>query len=762
MIPRVLRAIGVYVFFLLVAVVLTWPLALNLRTTVSDLGDPLLNVWIINWDQYALTHAPLHLFDAPMYYPAKYPLAYSENMLGIALVTMPFYLAGAAPVTVYNIAVLLGFAFAALGGYVLGRVITGRFMPSIVAGLLYGFTPFTFSHLPHLQITWNGWLPLILAAILVYRRAPTWRNAALLGGAFLMNGLTNIYFLLFSSVALVLSFALMAIAASHPLRFWMRIGAALGLASLLLVPVLIPYNIVSDLYGMKRGEAESEQGSATPSHWLITSPTSVTYRWFTDNAQRHAERELFPGLLIVFLGLAAFLLMPARNEPPVALPRRRLWPLDAVIVALAVLTYVGAVTDQVRIEMGGHLLVKFDRSDFFATLLVICIIIRLTIRFPRGLGEGNLRTAIGRSRIPLELWIAALWIVIGFLGSLGMHAFFHTFLFHKVSAFRAIRAAARWAIMAYVGLAAWAAAGVAAFRPRKWLAPLLVVLAIVEVWPAIHWVHALVEPDPVDIWLAKRHAGPFAMMPFYRDNASFFYLLHSTVHHAPMFNGTSGFAPPLHTALRLHGLDDVLLDLLEKNGCRFIVFRPDWFSYEGPAAGKWVERGLASGRLAFLQRFDGQLNGDYVFALTRVEKNWQRYRAAQVPDGAGFTPDQELARMLAGKQTYNSRTFGRFGFPQGDDVTGRLIVAGFALSPWGIRSATVLVDNGRFRYPAPLFPREDVTATWPWYPRTPLPAFSVALPRRPRTVRADTDVQVEIIDGRGQRTMLPDRILTWR
>src|SRR5215212_3446177 len=93
------REIAIFAFFVLAAIVITWPQARNIRTAVPDPGDPLLNTWIINWDCYALTHFPSRLFDAPIYHPANNALAYSENLLGIALFALPFYLAGLGALT---------------------------------------------------------------------------------------------------------------------------------------------------------------------------------------------------------------------------------------------------------------------------------------------------------------------------------------------------------------------------------------------------------------------------------------------------------------------------------------------------------------------------------------------------------------------------------------------------------------------------------------------------------------------------------------
>jgi hypothetical protein len=70
---RALREVALFGFYAVVAIILTWPLAANLPTAVSDLGDPLLNAWILDWNCYALTHKPLHLFNAPIFFPAKFP-----------------------------------------------------------------------------------------------------------------------------------------------------------------------------------------------------------------------------------------------------------------------------------------------------------------------------------------------------------------------------------------------------------------------------------------------------------------------------------------------------------------------------------------------------------------------------------------------------------------------------------------------------------------------------------------------------------------
>src|SRR5204862_1984049 len=167
----------------------------------------------------------------------------------------------------------------------------------------------------------------------------------------------------------------------------------------------------------QREEGDSLGGSATPTEWLIANGRSLLYAGITDPARRQNERELFPGLMLFALAAAA---LGTRKKPPSAadgLRTRPTWWLDAIIVVLLLATYAGAVADQTRVTWHGRVLLLFNGTGVPATLLVIAIVARLVI-------TGRLRRALAPS---LDIWIPALWIVVGFVGSLGLHAFFHSF-----------------------------------------------------------------------------------------------------------------------------------------------------------------------------------------------------------------------------------------------------------------------------------------------------------------------------------------------
>src|SRR5262249_55586013 len=186
---------------------------------------------------------------------------------------------------------------------------------------------------------------------------------------------------------------------------------------------------------------------------------------------------------------------------------------------------------------------------------------------------------------------------------------FHTFLFENVPGFRAIRVPARWVMLSYAGLAGWAAYGMTFVAAKRWRTILFCALALLDVWPRIRWMQTLAEPSQVDQWIARERAGPVYLLPVNGSDAMYGTMLRATVHHQPMFNGMSSFLPPLLLRLMQHSYDAQTLDLLEKNGCRFVIVRPEWCGWEIVPILGWLRDNIAGGRLAFVRRFDYNAGG---------------------------------------------------------------------------------------------------------------------------------------------------------
>ena len=162
-------------------------------------------------------------------------------MVGIDLFVLPFHIAGAKPLVVYNLAMLLGFAFSGYGAWVLARMITGNSIAAFAGGIFAAFVSFKFDHLSHVQVVWTGWLPLLLAALLAYWRHADMKHALLLGAAFVMNGLTNIYWLAFGATALGITIVfLLIVSEKRDATFWRRLIVTLAVVVRAAAPVPDP------------------------------------------------------------------------------------------------------------------------------------------------------------------------------------------------------------------------------------------------------------------------------------------------------------------------------------------------------------------------------------------------------------------------------------------------------------------------------------------------------------------------------------------
>lgn len=436
--------------------------------------------------------------------------------------------------------------------------------------------------------------------------------------------------------------------------------------------------------------------------------------------------------------------------------------LELLIVLALVLAYIGAATDRVEWKIGDTRLMSMNTSDIPMVLAIVAAAIRY---------REAIRRFVRRSRFTLEEQAAALWIVVGVLGSLGLNSFFYTFFYMRFGPFSAMRVPARWAIVAYAGLAVWGALGIRELLQRTnrkmLVASVLTVVVAIDVLPQpVRWEQALVEPAPVYRWLNKTRVGPVVELPIWGEGIEFLYLLGATAHHVPIVNGSSGFEPPIQSSIRNAEHDvryDEMLRLIEGTGTRLMIVHADWLGERRAPVVDLLRANLASGRLAFLRRFDHDYSGDYVFAFTRNFPDWQRLRAEEVPDGSGHLPAQNLERFFEGKATFSNETLARVEEPRPYDVvTGPLRVKGWALSPHGIRRVTVRFHAGRHKVDAELQERGDVKQLYTWYYYTEKPGFEVTLPERPAWMPERTDVQVEIEDRAGRVTRTRDVLIEWR
>ncbi|MBN2143514.1 MAG: hypothetical protein JW774_02715, partial [Candidatus Aureabacteria bacterium] len=148
-----MKMLMIAVFFLLVTLVLTYPVAVKMDCAVRDPGDPLLNTWILNWQAEQLARLDVtKFFQANFFWPHSRVLAYSEYMFPNAVLAMPVILFSGNPILGYNTLILFSFFMNGLAMYILAYSLTRHRIGSVIAGVSYSFSPFMFAHLCHLQV----------------------------------------------------------------------------------------------------------------------------------------------------------------------------------------------------------------------------------------------------------------------------------------------------------------------------------------------------------------------------------------------------------------------------------------------------------------------------------------------------------------------------------------------------------------------------------------------------------------------------------
>lgn len=772
-IGAVARECAVIVVFVLLTIVMTWPLALHLGSATSDAGDPYINTWIVSWVARTIVASPAELFDAPMFFPATDALAFSENLIGIAIFAVPLRAIGVPPLAIYNILLIAGFALSGYGAFVLARKLTRSPAAGIAAGVFFAFCLFRFNHLPHLQHVWSASIPLLLAALVHFVERTTWKSAALLGLALVWNAYANMHWLVFGSIATALTFvAIAALRARLDDRdLWTKAAGVALVAGALIWPLRFPYDAARETHGLSRSEAETAQYSAEAADWLVAPISSRTYGRLLNDGSRNPEVWLFPGFLVLLLALFAVAIArasaPALDRSLRRIPRGALPLLDAATV-IAFCVWLLAI--------GSVRALPLPDASIAGLAAVALLLARLWIRLPASERGDGLADVVRRARVPVGVWIALLWIVLGFRGSLGVNGWLHRFLMSLSESIAGIRAPARWAIVAYTGLAILVAYAVVAIAERvresrgvrlssrrlEWLAGIAVSLAfLIELRAApVRW-HLRPSSEPaVYRWLARAPLkGAVLELPAGDALSDYRYLYHAATHEQPLVNGVSGFTPKhyqkLTAALHSDPIPRAVIDWLRRNGCELVVIHVDGLGADEPRVRAWLLDGLATGALHPVGWFPNDLRGDYVVSVGEPS------RALVASAGSAGDAFATRAESIAAKfPLAPERPFALFHVPQ--TWRGAIRTEGWAAAPAGVRGVNLLFENGAVSIPAKLERRDDLKVAFPDLAYPQIAGFVAEFPKRPKDVRRETDLQVEVVDKNGKSATFGTRFMTWR
>lgn len=565
-----LRGFLVALFFIALTIAFMRPVSLHPASMVftDDRYDPLLNTWILAWASRSVVTDPTNLFHGNTFFPFRYILAYSENLLGLAPVTMPVNWLSGNALLAYNLALLTSFVLSGVGAYLLVRRLTGSTAGGLLAGVVYAFAPYKIAQLIHIQELSAQWMPL--AMFFLHRALATrrWRDFIGFGVCFTMQALSCLYYASLFGMTIVL-FGAFVLAFRRQLVTWGVVAksAVVGLISAaVLFPLSLPYRHVQREYGFTRPAQEVTKLSAGVQDYVTAPPGNKLYGAVTASfrPKQFAEHCLFPGLIAIVcagIGFIGFRKLRSRHEGD-------------------------AGEDE---SSANH---SWFEPTFYAALMLIAFVLTL----------GPDLQFFGRQyNVPMPYRLFAAIAP----GSQGM------------------RVPARFAILVLLGLSVLAGYGMAVLTQSNGRRPARLVLAAVLVGVACAEYYSTPEafaiPSGQDQipavyrWLATlpREETIVAEIPATPLERNAWYEYYSTYHWQTILNGHSSLLAPLDTLP-----DAAAVDILRMSQAGLVIFHPSYIPDE-PNRAEMIQLLDASNELILTQVFDD--NGDRVYRVRGID-----------------------------------------------------------------------------------------------------------------------------------------------
>ncbi len=190
------KALLIFLFYTLLAVIFTYPLIFKMNTSVYGYpGDNFSTIWHRWWDQYAREHGL-----NPRYTPfLNAPFGMD---LGVALDTAVLYVVPFAVLTsvfnevaAYNLIIFASFPLAAFTMYLLVKYLTKNRWAAILSGLIFSFSPYHFwKAYNHADLASIQWLPLYVLSLIKLFEKRNYRWAFLTAASFTLVTLTSFYY----------------------------------------------------------------------------------------------------------------------------------------------------------------------------------------------------------------------------------------------------------------------------------------------------------------------------------------------------------------------------------------------------------------------------------------------------------------------------------------------------------------------------------------------------------------------------------------
>jgi hypothetical protein len=316
---------------LLAALVFTWPLPLNLTSTVP-LGTEhastvhLFTIWTLWWTADRAAHAFAGYWDAPSFFPNAGTFTFSEPEPLTGLFVSPLWAVSAPPALIHNVALLAILVLNGVFAYRLCRALEAPRLASLLGGVLAVTLPFSalmlgvVNLIPAFGFLWT------LDGLVRFSRSGSAGHAAWTAAGFLATYLTcQQYALMF--VPFAAAAGIVALWQRHfEWRSILKLGVAGAVAGVIVLWIALPALTLHEELGFTRSELVVQKLSARPIDFL-TRPETASVPFPPTHALEEDTGGLFPGLILSVLAIVGAV-VGVRD------PRRRRWTVVLLGTAL--------------------------------------------------------------------------------------------------------------------------------------------------------------------------------------------------------------------------------------------------------------------------------------------------------------------------------------------------------------------------------------------------------------------------------------------
>ncbi|MFQ5406004.1 MAG: hypothetical protein ACE5DI_02485 [Candidatus Micrarchaeia archaeon] len=250
-------------FYLLLTLVLTYPLALSLDSKFPGWGDAYSNLAGTWWYKHAIFDLGKNPFQSDyLSYPHTLDFGSINNGLLPIITTIPFqFFFG--HVAAYNLVFILSFVVAGLGAYLLVEHLTKNKEAAIIGGAVFAFSPYHLGHgLGHFFLANLQWMPFFALFLLktFEEKKFNWKNPAIAGVFFAANALSDWTYMVYMGL-FAAAYALFAlISRQHKLnKDFFKKTAAITLISFLLISPFLYLVVSGTISGATKGASIQKQ-----------------------------------------------------------------------------------------------------------------------------------------------------------------------------------------------------------------------------------------------------------------------------------------------------------------------------------------------------------------------------------------------------------------------------------------------------------------------------------------------------------------------